>query len=202
MDFDEFLSDYETEARRKRAAAISVEIESYFSFKTEDVMDFGCKTGLVAFNLKNKVNKLFLIDSSEEMIQCVNHKLLARPQTNIETYCGEIMETDLNKEFDIIYASLALYHTKDPQATVHQLTSYIKKNGKLIIVDLLPAPGKAPFINDEQEDQRGFTIDKMTQILEKSGLVEVLGRKFYSSYKRINQTSRPYSLFSIVGSKP
>lgn len=41
----------------------------------------------------------------------------------------------------------------------------------------------------------------MVEALEEAGLKEVNGRKFYSSYKPIENKKHPYSLFSVMGIK-
>ena len=200
MNYEVLISDYETKAYVNRANAISVEIESYLGFKTGDVMEFGCKTGLIAFNLKNKVNELFLVDNSEEMIQAVNHKLKNR-QTNITVHSDSILDSNFKKEFDVIYISLTLHHIKNVQEFINKLAGFLKKNGKLIIVDFLPDNGILHNNQDNFEGHHGFKVEEISQILETAGLVEVMGRKFYSSYQRFNGSSHPYSLFSCVGQK-
>ena len=195
MNYDIFISDYETQARVNRANAISVEIESYLGFKTGNVMEFGCRTGLIAFNLKNKVNELFLIDTSNEMIQALNHKLKRKTEEKITVHSDAILDANFNKEFDVIYVSLALQHMEDIQNFINQLSGYLKKNGKLIIVDFLPNKKR------KNLEYQGLAIDEISKMLEAAGLTEVMGRKFYSSYQRLNGYSHPYSLFSCIGQK-
>ena len=202
MNYDDFLKKYETEARIKRSNAISVEVESYLSFKTGTMMEFGCTTGLIGFQLKNKVNELFLVDSSKEMIELVNHKIEKKSGMNITALHEEMLYADFHKEFDVIYVPLSLHHNKDVQNIVNILVDFLKKNGKFIVIDLLNDKRNLQKNGEKFEENIGFSIEEITQILENSGLVEVIGRKFYSSYKRTNESSQPYSLFSIIGQKP
>lgn len=90
---------------------------------------------------------------------------------------------------------------KDVQPIINKLASYLKKHGKLIIVDLLRDNGA--FYSEEPnfEGHHGFKINEMVTHLTDAGLKDVLGRKFYSGYKPLKHKNHPYSLFSIVGVK-
>lgn len=201
MNFNELAKNWDTEQRIKRAEVISTEIESYMGSGPLEVMEFGCGTGLVSFNLKNKIAQFLLVDSSDAMIDEVKRKISEANVTNVQTYCGELGTLESDQKFDVIYTSMTCHHIKDIQTTINLLTTFLKKNGKLVIVDLLPDDGTFHSLNPEFDGHNGFSIAEMTAILEKAGLTDILGRKFYSSYKTIGEINHPYSLFSIYGIK-
>lgn len=201
MNFNELAKNWDTEQRVKRAEVISTEIESYMGSGPLEVMEFGCGTGLISFNLRDKIANFLLLDSSEAMINEVKQKIANEQATNVETYCGEIETLNTEKKFDVIYTSMTCHHIKDIQSTLNLLTSFLKKNGKLVIVDLLPDDGTFHRLNPDFEGHHGFTVEEMTTMLKKAGLNDILGRKFYSGYKTIEEMNHPYSLFSIYGIK-
>ena len=142
-----------------------------------------------------------MVDSSSKMIKELEQKLVDQNITNIQTYTGDILESDFDRKFDIIYSSMVMHHIKDFQSVIKKLVSYLKTNGKLIIVDLLPDNGEFHREHENFEGHHGFTINEMVSALTEAGLKEVSGRKFYSSYKPVENKKHPYSLFSVLGIK-
>ena len=201
LDFNQLASTLDTDIRIKRAQAVSIEIESYIGHGPLEVMEFGWGTGLISLNLKKKTSEGLMVDSSSKMIKELEQKLVDQNITNIQTYTGDILESDFDRKFDIIYSSMVMHHIKDFQSVIKKLVSYLKTNGKLIIVDLLPDNGEFHREHENFEGHHGFTINEMVSALTEAGLKEVSGRKFYSSYKPVENKKHPYSLFSVVGIK-
>lgn len=201
LDFNQLILTEDEDIRVKRAHAISIEIESYMGHGPLEVMEFGCKTGLISLNLKNKISEGLLVDSSAENIKELEQKLRDRHLSHLQTYTGDILESDIDRQFDVIYSSMVMHHIKDFKAVIKKLVSYLKNNGKLIIVDLLPDSGEFHRHHLEFDGHHGFTINEMVAALKEADLKEVTGRKFYSSYKPIENKNHPYSLFSVIGMK-
>ncbi len=201
MDFNQVEEKTDMDICKKRAHAISQEIESYIGHGPLEVMEFGCKTGLISLNLKHKISSGLMIDSSKENIDKLNQTLKNQHINHLKTFTGDILTSDLDQTFDVIYASMAMSPIKDVQSIINKLSSYLKNHGKLIIVDLLPDNGN--FYSEESnfEGHHGFKINEMTTYLTNAGLKDVLGRKFYSGYKSLSDKNHPYSLFSVVGIK-
>lgn len=201
LDFNQLTSTQDEDIRVKRAQAVSIEIESYIGHGPLEVMEFGCETGLISLNLKNKISEGLLVDSSSEKIKELEQKLNNRHISHLQTYTGDILESDIDRQFDVIYSSMVMHHIKDFKSVIKKLVSYLKTNGKLIIVDLLPDNGDFHRNHSEFDGHHGFSINEMVEALEEAGLKEVNGRKFYSSYKPIENKKHPYSLFSVMGIK-
>ena len=132
LDFNQLASTLDTDIRIKRAQAVSIEIESYIGHGPLEVMEFGCGTGLISLNLKKKISEGLMVDSSSKMIKELEQKLVDQNITNIQTYTGDILESDFDRKFDIIYSSMVMHHIKDFQSVIKKLVSYLKTNGKLI----------------------------------------------------------------------
>lgn len=201
MDFNKLSKNWDTDLRVKRAEAISAEIESYLGSGPLEIMEFGCGTGLVSFHLKNKNANFLLVDNSTGMIEKVEQKITDSNQNNMTTYCGDLKDLDSDKKFDVIYSSMVFHHIEDVQATVNLLTTFLKPHGKLIIVDLLPDNGTFHKNSEAFKGHHGFKISDMKNHLEAAGLENISGRKFYSSYKMVDDANHPYSLFSIYATK-
>ena len=201
LNFNQLTSTQDEDIRVKRAQAVSIEIESYIGHGPLEVMEFGCGTGLISLNLKNKISEGLLVDSSSEKIKELEQKLNNRHISHLQTYTGDILESDIDRQFDVIYSSMVMHHIKDFKSVIKKLVSYLKTNGKLIIVDLLPDNGDFHRDHSEFDGHHGFSINEIVEALEEAGLKEVNGRKFYSSYKPIENKKHPYSLFSVMGIK-
>ncbi|NEI75067.1 class I SAM-dependent methyltransferase, partial [Rhizobium lusitanum] len=68
MNFDKYAKEWDDEERINRAKIISEKIEKTIPMnKDYSVMEFGCGTGLISFNLQDKFGKITLVDSSEGM---------------------------------------------------------------------------------------------------------------------------------------
>ncbi|MCU7210340.1 methyltransferase [Turicibacter sanguinis] len=201
MDFNALSPNWDTDLRVKRAEAISAEIESYLGSGPLEMMEFGCGTGLISFHLKNKKAQFLLIDNSEGRIKEVEQKINESDLKNMKTYCGELKDLETDTKFDVIYTSMVLHHIEDVQSTVNLLASHLKPNGKLIIVDLLPDDGTFHNHSETFKGHHGFSINEMKEYLEAASLQNISGRKFYSSYKMVDDMNHPYSLFSIYATK-
>lgn len=201
LSFNQLTSSCVTDIQEKCDQAVSIEIESYIGHGPLEVMEFGCKTGPISFNVKNKISDGLLVDDSDEAIKELAKKLSDRNITNIQTYSGDILTSDFDREFDVIYSAMTMHHIVDFKPVLTKLVSYLKPNGKLIIVDLLPDNGDFHCNHEEFDGHHGFTISEMSEILTEIGLKEVSGRKFYSSYKPLEDKKHPYSLFSVIGIK-
>lgn len=201
MDFNTLAKNWDTDLRVKRAEAISAEIESYLGSGPLEIMEFGCGTGLISFHLKNKKANFLLVDNSQGMIQEVEQKITDSNLKYMKTYCGELKDLETNKKFDVIYTSMVLHHIEDIQSTINLLKNHLKPHGKLIIVDLLPDDGTFHKNSEDFKGHHGFKITQMKDYLEAAGLDNISGRKFYSSYKMVDEVNHPYSLFSIYATK-
>lgn len=201
MEFNTLSISSDNESQVKRAEAISAEIESYLGSGPLEIMEFGCKTDLVSFYLKNKKANFLLVDSSDEMVKKIEQKIKDSNQVNFKTFCGYLNELETEAKFDVIYTSMTLQYIEDVQSTVNLLSGYLKPNGKLIIVDLLPDDGTFHQQTEDFKGHHGFSINEMKSYLENANLDNISGRKFYSSYKMVGDTNHPYSLFSIYATK-
>ena len=180
MNFNQVEEKTETDICKNRVHAISQEIESYIGHGPLEVMEFGCQTGLISLNLQHKIASGLMVDSSKRDIEVFENTLKAHHISHIKTFTGDILTSNFDQTFDVIYAAMVMSPIKDVQPIINKLASYLKKHGKLIIVDLLR---------------------EMVTHLTDAGLKDVLGRKFYSGYKPLKHKNHPYSLFSIVGVK-
>jgi 16S rRNA A1518/A1519 N6-dimethyltransferase RsmA/KsgA/DIM1 with predicted DNA glycosylase/AP lyase activity len=87
MSFDNDAMTWDTDKRIDRARIIADKISNSISFNENySVMEFGCGTGLVSFNLYKKYRSIALVDSSKGMIDILNLKIKKYQATNMVAY--------------------------------------------------------------------------------------------------------------------
>ena len=172
MNFNQVEEKTETDICKNRVHAISQEIESYIGHGPLEVMEFGCQTGLISLNLQHKIASGLMVDSSKRDIEVFENTLKAHHISHIKTFTGDILTSNFDQTFDVIYAAMVMSPIKDVQPIINKLASYLKKHGKLIIVDLLRDNGA--FYSEEPnfEGHHGFKINEMVTHLTDAGLKE------------------------------
>lgn len=142
MNFDFEAKNWDDDKRIVRAKLISEEIDRWLGNKiNNNAMEFGCGTGLITFNLKNKFKDIMMVDNSAGMIEEVNKKIKNQNANNIRTWCGDIYEIDDKNKYDVIYTSMTLHHIVNINKLLEKLYSLLSLEGELYIVDLVEEDG-------------------------------------------------------------
>ena len=203
MDFNNQSLSWDNEKRVKRAKVIADEIAASVELRANFyAMEFGCGTGLISFNLHNKLKAITCIDTSLGMIDIVKAKIQQQQVTNIKPYLCNINEDDQFKsEYDLIYTSMALHHIADIETILTNLYKLLKQEGYLCIVDLDEDDGSFHKLEEDFTGHHGFNQQELKKVLEKIGYHEVKSHTFYHDVKPIDDIAVKYSLFIMVGRK-
>lgn len=134
--FNQLASKYDTNERIALSkiilSAIRPEIETK---KNQTLLDYGSGTGLIGLELSSLVDRLFLMDSSESMLEVVREKITRNKIQNAEVIYGDFSKSDFDLRADSIIASLVLLHVPVLDTLLSHIHSVLNKNGKLIVVD-------------------------------------------------------------------
>lgn len=202
MYFDNTAKEWDTPRRIERAKIISKEISrSLDNIKIKSAMEFGCGTGLISFNLVDKIKNMTLIDNSEEMIQVVNKKISDYDFQNIKSICDNITDMKINDTYDVIYSSMSLHHIVDVKDLINKLYKLINNNGVLCIVDLNEEDGRFHKNEEGFNGHNGFNQQWLRKVVEEVGFKNVTSRTFYNGRKNIDGEEVPYSLFILSALK-
>jgi len=204
VSFDEFAQTWDTSRRILRAKEIADEISKTLSLEIEDTtkytaMEFGCGTGLVSFNLHNHFNKIYLLDSSKEMIKVLESKIEKYEVNNMFSYHSD--EKLIDEKVDIIYTSMVLHHIQDIKETVCKFYEILNEDGFLIIIDLNKEDGSFHKNEKNFNGHNGFDQDLFKTILEEAGFRDINVHTFYNNVKVIDDEEIDYSLFLLKGKK-
>jgi len=199
-NFDQMAEGYDTDKRIKRAAIIADEIRSHIAAEADkSALEFGCGTGLVGLALKDLFSKLFLVDSSPEMIKQVELKLKSLCDYDIEAFCSDfLVKPPQNLKVDYIFSSLVLHHIMDTEKMLRLFYDMLNDGGCLIVVDLNSEEGGFHAGYSDFEGHNGFDQSDLVKLAEKAGFSVVSINTFYEDTKLFDGVESPYSLFSLV----
>ena len=148
------------------------------------ILDIGCGTGRMAFELADKCSKIVGVDSSSKNIGMARRKLAHRPNGGISFHHAEALEflSSEGNRFD--YATLSfVIHEMNKDKRVELLAALARAADEIIMVDyMVPRPGRLRTGFDElvefvagignYRDFRSFVNGKgLTGLVEKTGLV-------------------------------
>ena len=203
MDFNVQSISWDNEKRTKRAKVIAEQIASAIELKKYySALEFGCGTGLVSFNLYDKLKDIVCIDTAEGMIDTLNTKIKQHKVANMVAYQHNINdEYPLTPKYDLIYTSMALHHIIDINTTLANLYKLLKQDGYLCIVDLDEDDGSFHKSETDFNGHNGFNQNELKQILEKLGYKGLGSSTFYNDVKNIDGVILNYSLFIMIGRK-
>ena len=202
MYFDNTAKEWDTPRRIERAKIISKEISrSLDNIKIKSAMEFGCGTGLISFNLVDKIKNLTLIDNSEEMIQVVNKKISDYDFQNIKSICDNITDMKINDTYDVIYSSMSLHHIVNVKKIIGKLYYLLNVNGVLCIVDLDEEDGRFHKNEEGFNGHNGFNQQWLKEVVEEVGFKNITSRTFYNGIKNIDGEDVQYSLFILSALK-
>ena len=95
----------------------------------KDVLDVACGTGVLFPDyLSRHVSSVTGIDISPEM-----SKIAASKFPDVNVICGDVEETEFDKQFDCIMVYNAFPHFPDPKKLITRLSQLVKPGGRLSI---------------------------------------------------------------------
>ena len=202
MYFDEYAKKWDTEFRIDRAKKIANKIKEKIEIDINmNVMEFGCGTGLVSFELFDNFKTLTLIDSSKNMLEIAELKIKEYKTANIKTRYIDIMNEDIEEKYDLIYTSMALHHIKDIDLVISKLSKLLTNEGKLCIIDLDEEDGSFHHNFPNFDGHNGFNQKELQSVLEKNNFKEIESEIFFYEKREINNEEKEFSLFIMVGKK-
>ena len=202
MYFDNIAKKWDNPRRIERAKIIAKEISrSLDNVEIKSAMEFGCGTGLIAFNLVDNIKNLTLIDNSEEMIQVVNKKISDFNFKNVKSICDNITDMKIKDTYDAIYSSMSLHHIVNVKKIIRKLYYLLNVNGVLCIVDLDEEDGRFHKNEEGFNGHNGFNQQWLKEVVEEVGFKNITSRTFYNGIKNIDGEDVQYSLFILSALK-
>lgn len=143
-DFDKDAATWdEKPARVQLAASIAEAITQCVPLAKEmDILDFGCGTGLLAFNLAPHVRSVTGVDSSLGMLQVLAEKAAKGGFQNVTPlHCNLPEGGQLAGTYHLIASAMTLHHIQDLPPLLRQFHRALHVGGHLCLADLDPDAG-------------------------------------------------------------
>ncbi|MCG3658544.1 class I SAM-dependent methyltransferase [Aliarcobacter butzleri] len=171
--FDERAKDWDKKQTTldKSDACINHLKEKIDFSNIKNILDYGCGTGLIAFNLVEENNEVLGLDNSYGMIEEFNKKVKEKNLSNIKAKKHNILEEDLPKNsFDLIVISMSLHHIEDIDMFFKKSFEALKNGGYICINDLDKEDGSFHAKhNNEGVYHFGFREDELVETAKKIG---------------------------------
>ncbi len=193
--FDAAALTWDTKYQRvAQAKAIAKIIEQMLPLtRAIKALEFGCGTGLLGFNLIDKVGELTFSDTSQGMLSEVENKL----KLSATTTSAKILDLNVAKiadHYDLIFSSMVLHHIADHDQTIAELSNSLHPDGYLCICDLDKEDGT--FHSKETVPHHGFERTEIQQLFQHSGLNVIHSCTGFVNRKIINGQEVDFTYWS------
>lgn len=176
---------------------------SLTNIKDKVVADLGCGTGFVSLALVNEASIVFSIDNSSNMLKQLKNNISDKNYKNLYLIKSSLDNLSLfDDSVDVIFINMALHHIKDAKKAISEMHRVLKKDGVVIISDVLEHNGE--WAREEMFDEwLGFSNEQIINWLEEAGFKNIqientdLSCKGYSSKGEYTETG----IFIAKGSK-
>jgi cyclopropane fatty-acyl-phospholipid synthase-like methyltransferase len=199
--FDHVAQNWDQDqTRHDRAQAVAAQLHAQIKFTpTMTVLEFGCGTGLLGFNLLPDVAALTFADSSAGMLAQVQQKITAQQLPHADTLLLTAPLQPLPRQYDVIVSLLTLHHIADYRATLRWLVQHLQPQGYLAIADLDSEDGS--FHDKDQPEHHGFTRADLRQVFTDCGLTNLADSTPYIIKKLRSAIWQTYPLFLMTGQR-
>ncbi|KAF2653839.1 S-adenosyl-L-methionine-dependent methyltransferase [Lophiostoma macrostomum CBS 122681] len=218
--FDADAADWDTNKKHVESVDKAFEaIKRYVpafgdgSAKNLDVLEIGCGTGLLSFQLAPHVRSIVGVDTSEGMLDAFNGKiagLLSPEKANVAAVNVLVQEADdvhvqgaaaaldtrrggsghdTPYRFDLIVSHLTLHHIPSMPAIFATLFQCLKPGGRIALTDYEDfGPGAIPFHpKDKREgvERHGIQKEAIETIIDGTGFNEVRAERAFVLRKEV-----------------
>jgi predicted TPR repeat methyltransferase len=196
--FDKDAKTWDANERRQKVAksvvdniAANVELKKEFF-----VLDYGCGTGLVSYQMLNFVDNIMGMDNSQKMLE----EFLSKKDDNkkVSAMLHNIDKDDLPiNRFNLIVSSMTIHHIKNLDRFFSQAYLALAKNGYLAIADLEKEDGTFHDRGNDDVVHFGFEKNQISNLFSKNGF-DIVNYEVVFTVKKNNKN---YNIFTIIGKK-
>ena len=171
--------------------------------KKDDVLDFGCGSGLVTLEIAPLVNTIIGCDNSQGMIDVLESKIDTHVISNVKTELIDVEQGGvLDGKYSVVVSAMALHHIKNTQPLLEQFYNVLFSGGYIAIADLEAEDGQF-HENNLGVHHLGFDMDKLKGNFAKAGFIQIKTYLATQITKPIADGSlRTFNVFLIVAQKP
>lgn len=157
-------------------------IEALSPRPTDHVLDVGCGSGQFAIAAAPLVAHVTGADLTPAMLAKARAQQAGTGLTNITWLQADSTALPVaDGSFDIVVSRSMFHHAADPAATLAEMRRACARDGRIAVMDLTPAPAKAPAFDSiellrDPSHQSALTADELRALGAGLGLTETLIR--------------------------
>lgn len=165
-------------------------------------LEFGAGTGITSFLLKDYLEEVIMMDSSEGMVRIMLEKVEAANANNLKPLLFDLEKEEWTGErFDLLITQMALHHVSDLDKIFAKFFKVIKPGGYLAIADLYPEDGS--FHGAGFTGHKGFDIEALADQLRNHEFGNISARKCFEINKEISKGFfRKFEVFLLIAYRP
>ncbi len=181
-DADDYIKLLETE-RRIESLQVDRVIDSLALKLGAKVADIGSGSGLFTRPLAKKIGpsgRVYAVDIDPKLLDHVAKTSAAAGLANVTTVLGEFADPKIPEKVDLLTIIDTLHHIERPQDYVKGLRKYLRRNGRIAIIDFTKWPAGHESLVYQLAD-----LDKwMTEAgFKRAGQLDFLEGNFFVIYK-------------------
>ncbi|MFN7622509.1 MAG: class I SAM-dependent methyltransferase, partial [Acidobacteriota bacterium] len=181
-DAEDYIKLLETE-RRIESLQVDRVIEALSIKPGAKVADLGSGSGLFTRPIAKRVGqagRVYAVDIDPKLLDHVARTSAAAGLTNVTTVLGEFADPKVPEKVDLLTIIDTLHHIERPQDYVKELRKYLRRNGRVAIIDFTKWPA-----GHESMVYQLAELDKwMTEAgFRRAGQFDFLEGSFFVVYK-------------------
>lgn len=199
--FNELAHEWnEAQQRIERTTFIMDKIKSELHLhKRMRVLDYGCGTGLLSFQLYEHVGSLTLVDTSRGMLDVVDSEIQKNHIKSMETILIDSIDDILMNRFDMICSVMTLHHIQDIETFLNHIKNMLSDEGHLCIADLILEDGS--FHDGSFNGHKGFDPAQLSNSILKIGFHACNSWIIYTIKKKVGNQIRAFPMFLLIAEK-
>lgn len=184
-----------------RANAVATAITNMVPLHADMVaLEYGCGTGLLSFELADKLGSILLADNSSGMLAQLQQKITTENISNMQfTELDLTRDTAPERRFDLIYSMMTFHHIADTAQMLTTLANLLSPTGYLCIADLDAEDGT--FHGADFDGHKGFDREALHELALKSGLCNIRFDTVFTIHKNNNTGQGQFPVFLMVAEK-
>ena len=177
--------------REQRVSGLKIEeVVSRLKLKPGDVVaDIGAGTGVFSGPLAQAVaptGTLLAVDIDQGLLDHIAQRAREEKVTNIQPVLGEFEDPNLPTPVDVAFFHDVLHHIEKRQAYLKALATYVKPDGRVVVIDMFFDRPDGPHRNQPemhitQEQVRRWMADAGFPVMQEIDLFE---EKFFVVFSR------------------
>ena len=200
--FDNRAATWDENPRRiKLVENVSNVILSKIDFQeTDEILDYGCGTGLLGYSLIDKVGSVTFCDSSTGMLEQVEKKRNYYDYKNVKLLNADFSQLEkIEQGYNFIFSMLVMHHVADLKLLLSKFNEALKDGGSFCWIDLDKEDGS--FHNDDTIPHLGFEKEATIKLLKEAGFETTFYTNELAIKKEINEELRSFPMFVLIARK-